>query len=248
VLELTALGWAVTAFAVLLTGISKAGLGGALGGLAIPLMVLWLSPRDAVAVLLPVLIAIDWAGMRAWRGKAAADELRRLIPAALLGIAVASLLFGLLSDRWLKLALGIITVGFALHRLVGLTRPRGPSSQRWAWLSGATSGFTSTFAHAGGPPLVMYLLGRGLPRETYVATTVFFFAVINLVKVPFYAGLGLFARDTLLTSLMLLPLVPIGVWLGLRLLTRIPEQPFYLFATAMLGVTGLSLLWGSLAG
>ena len=42
-------GWIVTAIAILLTGISKSGLGGALGGLAVPFMSMWMSPRDAVA-------------------------------------------------------------------------------------------------------------------------------------------------------------------------------------------------------
>ena len=37
-------GWIVAALCVLITGISKAGLGGALGGLAVPVMSIWLAP------------------------------------------------------------------------------------------------------------------------------------------------------------------------------------------------------------
>ncbi len=92
-------GWVVTAFAVLLTGISKSGLGGALGGLAVPFMSMWISPREAVAVMLPILIAMDFVGIRAWRGKADWIELRLLIPAALVGIAFGTLAFGVMSDR-----------------------------------------------------------------------------------------------------------------------------------------------------
>jgi len=51
-MQMDALGWVVTAVAILLTRISKAGLGGALGGLAVPFMSMWISPRDAVAVVL----------------------------------------------------------------------------------------------------------------------------------------------------------------------------------------------------
>ena len=61
-------------------------------------------------------------------------------------------------------------------------------------------------------------------------------------------GLGLFSRESLLMSAILLPLVPIGVRLGMALLARIPERPFYLFATAMLGLSGLKLLWDALVG
>ncbi|HRM70109.1 MAG TPA: sulfite exporter TauE/SafE family protein, partial [Thauera phenylacetica] len=123
-----------------------------------------------------------------------------------------------------------------------------PRALPFAWLCGAGAGFTSTLAHAGGPPIMAYLLSRGLPKERFVATSVFFFTAINLAKLPFYLGIGLFSRDTLLMSAMLLPLVPVGVWLGLHLLRRIPERPFFLFATWALALSGGKLLWDGLAG
>ncbi len=250
-LELGVTGWIVTAVAILLTGISKSGLGGALGGLAVPLMSIWLSPRDAVAVVLPILIAMDFVGIRAWRGKADWAELRMLIPAALLGILVGTFAFGVLSERAVKGALGLISVVFALDRL--LRRPSAASDggvirRGWGWLCGAGAGFTSTLSHAGGPPLMIYLLGRRMSRQTFVATSVFFFAVINLAKLPFYLGLDLFSRETLLLSATLLPLVPCGVWLGMRLLARIPERPFQLFAISALGLSGAKLLWDAVVG
>lgn len=247
-----AVGWFVTAVAVLLTGISKSGLGGALGGLAVPFMSMWISPRDAVAVMLPILIAMDFAGIRAWRGKADWAELRLLIPSALVGIGLGTLAFGVLPDRVVKGAVGLIAVAFALDRM--LRRGRAASAvaadrkRAFAWLCGTGAGFTSTLAHAGGPPVMIYLLSRKLPKQAFAATSVFFFAVINLAKLPFYLGLDLFNRDTLLMSAMLLPLVPIGVFAGMRLLARIPEKPFYLFATAALGLSGAKLLWDALMG
>ncbi len=242
------IGWIVAALAVLITGISKAGLGGALGGLAVPFMAIWLSPRDAAAVMLPILVLIDLVGIRAFWGRWAGTELRALVPAALVGIVVGSLAFGLLSDRAVKGTVGVIAVAFALDRYLRQHRPSSvPTAPRWgAWIWGATSGFTSTLAHAGGPPLLVYLLNRGLPRDTFVATTVVFFTVINASKLPFYLGLGLFTRDTLIISATFAPLVPLGVWIGLRLLNRIPERPFYAFATAMLGLSGLKLIWDAL--
>ena len=49
-------------------------------------------------------------------------------------------------------------------------------------------------------------------------------------------------------SAMLPPLVPRGVWLGLRLLRRIPERPFFPFATWALALSGVKLLWDGGAG
>lgn len=242
-------GWLVAAFAVLITGISKSGLGGALGGLAVPFLSLWISPRNAAAVMLPILIAMDMVGIRAWSGKADWRDLKVLIPGAVVGIVLGTLAFGVMSDQLVKGLIGLIAVGFTLDRLL---RHRGQATteQRppriFGWLSGVGAGFTSTLAHAGGPPVMIYLLSWRQPRETFVATTVFFFSVINLAKLPFYIALGLFSVDTLTMSALLLPLVPVGVWIGMRLLQRIPERPFYLFATAALGLSGVKLLWDGL--
>lgn len=249
-MELSAIAWLVAALSVLVTGISKSGLGGALGGLAVPVMSIWLSPRDAVAVMLPILIATDLVGIRAWRGKASWQDLRPLLLGAVTGIALGTVAFGLMSDRLIKGLVGGIAVAFALDRLLrkGKSDAVAPLNRYFATFCGTGAGFTSTLAHAGGPPLMIYLLGRGLSRQGFVATSVYFFTVVNLAKLPFYFALDLMTADTLLVSLCLLPLVPIGVWLGLRVLAGIPERPFYLFSTWALGISGLMLIWESLAG
>jgi uncharacterized membrane protein YfcA len=98
-------GWIVTAIAILLTGISKSGLGGALGGLAVPFMSMWLSPRDAVAVMLPVLITMDMVGIRAWRARPTG----RVAPADARGAGrhrPRHAGFGVMSDRVVKGAIG----------------------------------------------------------------------------------------------------------------------------------------------
>ena len=243
-------GWIVAALCVLITGISKAGLGGALGGLAVPVMSIWLAPRDAVAVILPILIATDLFGIRAWKGKAAWADLKVLLPGALFGIVIGSLAFGLMSDALVKTAVGLIAIAFAADRIFRpkTTKPAGaPGHGSWfGAVCGAASGFTSTLAHAGGPPVMLYLLNRHRPRQTFVATSVYFFTVINLAKLPFYLGLGIFNRDTLLMSAMLVPLVPLGVWAGLRVLAWIPERIFFTLATLALGLSGARLLWDGL--
>ena len=228
-------GWMVAALAVLMTGISKVGLGGALGGLAVPMMSIWLPPRDVVAIVLPLLIATDLVGIRAWKGQAEWSDLQLLVPAAILGIVA-----------------GTLAVLFAVDRMIRRTvRLQADGATHGKWLGilcGATSGFTSTLAHAGGPPVILYLLSRELPRRTFVATSVYFFTLINLAKLPFYLGLGIFTRETLMISAIFLPLVPIGGWCGLRVLARSRERPFFLLATVALGLSGLKLLWDGLFG
>jgi uncharacterized membrane protein YfcA len=66
--------------------------------------------------------------------------------------------------------------------------------------AGSVAGFTSTVAHAGGPPIVVYLLMAGLTPVGFVATSVAFFAIVNLIKVPGYVVAGLFDGELILST------------------------------------------------
>ena len=241
---LDAAGWFVAAGAVMITGMSKTGLGGAFGGLAVPLMSIWMAPREAAAVMLPILLLMDAIGVRAYWGQWDRGELLRLVPAAWTGIVAGAFAFGTLPEFAVKGIVGVISLGFAVYRFVGARRPAGAGSSkaRGGVLWGAVSGFTSTIAHAGGPPLLVYLLRRDLDKRRFLATTVFFFAAVNLSKVLPYWELHLISRRTLLTSATLLPCAPLGTWFGLALQRRIPERAFFVVATTLLALSGAKLL------
>ena len=59
--------YAVAAPVVLLSGISKTGIPGLFGGMAVPLLSLVIPPLQAAAIMLPVLCMIDLFGLRAFR-------------------------------------------------------------------------------------------------------------------------------------------------------------------------------------
>ena len=76
----------------------------------------------------------------------------------------------------------------------------------------------------------------------FTATMAFFFFVINLAKWIPYAWLGLLDWRNFATSLVLLPIAPIGVWLGVRLARRISQVLFYRFLYVGMFLTGVKLL------
>ena len=119
-----------------------------------------------------------------------------------------------------------------------------------AWLGAilaTTSGFTSFIAHAGGPPINAYVIGLRLSPVKFTATMAFFFFVVNLCKWIPYAWLGLLDTRNMSTSLVLLPLAPVGVWMGVWLARRISQVLFYRFLYAGMFLTGVKLLWDGLA-
>lgn len=119
-----------------------------------------------------------------------------------------------------------------------------PPSPAWGGLMGALAGFGSTLAHAGGPPLTVYLLPRHLARHTFVGTIAWFFFLLNLIKLVPYAWLGLLSVQRTTLALALLPLAWVGTWLGFRLLGAMDERLFTRLVTALLTITGLQLVLG----
>ena len=111
---------------------------------------------------------------------------------------------------------------------------------------GAVAGFTSTIAHAGAPPVVIYLLPQQFPRQIFVGTTVIFFASLNLLKLPLYWGLGLFHADIFKTTLLLAPLAYVGVKLGVFLNQQFSDVWFNRVIYGMLVVTAVQLIWGGI--
>jgi uncharacterized protein len=231
--------------AVLLTGISKGGFGGALGGIAVPLMALAISPVQAAGIMLPILCLMDLFSLKIYLGKWDTANLKIMVPGALIGIALGTFTFGTLDEHTIRLLIGTIAVAFTLNAWFGLAArqaPAGRSPTKGAFWSGV-SGYTSFVAHAGGPPMMIYLLPQQLEKITYVATVNCFFLMVNAIKIAPYAWLGQFTGTNLLTALILAPLVPLGVWLGFWLQGRINQKWFYRVAQIGVLVTGLQLIY-----
>ncbi|NIV17348.1 MAG: TSUP family transporter [Woeseiaceae bacterium] len=238
--------------AVLIFGISKGGFGGGLGVVAVPMMALVISPIQAAAIMLPILCIMDLFAMRRFRGQWIWPELKVLVPASLIGIGIGTLLFEYMSPAVIRLIVGTIAIVFTLHYWFNL-RHHHPDDRRIlpraiGLTSGVAAGFTSFIAHAGGPPVNMYLLRRSLNRTEFVATTVFFFAVVNYVKLIPYAWLGQFDTANLATALILSPLAPIGIEIGHYLHRRISEQLFFSFIYVMLFAVGAKLIYDGTRG
>lgn len=180
--------YAAAVFGILLTGVFKGGFGGGPGGLAVALMSMFIAPADAAGIVLPILCAMDVFGLLAYRNNWSREHMKVLIPGALAGILLGALAFGAVPVGWVKLFIGVIAVGFALNRWFDIAQRLGARAVKpgaaIGFACGAASGFTSTLAHAGGPPLLVYLLPHRLDKTLFVGTTVAFFAVVNYVKCP----------------------------------------------------------------
>lgn len=239
----------VAVIAVLVTGISKGGFGG-IALFAVPLMALVVPPIQAAAIMLPVLLVMDVFSLWAWRGKWDRLNLGILLPGALLGSLIGWLFADYVNEDGVRLIVGLIAVFFTLF--VWLKRPvhaasTAPSRAK-GMLWGSIAGFASFIAHAGSPPFQAHMLPQKLDKEIYMGTGVVFFATANVLKIVPYTLLGLLSTGNLKTSLWLVPLAPIGVFLGVWLNRLIPQEPFYKLLYILTFLVGGKLIYDGATG
>jgi hypothetical protein len=236
--------YAVAVPAVLLLGISKSGFGAGFGSLAVPMMALAVTVPQAAAILMPLLLVMDVLGLHAFRREIDWKLVRFLLPFGLLGIVTGALLFRVLDARLVAGIVGVFTLAFLAQRVAFPPRPDSLAAPRWLGaLLTTTSGFTSFIAHAGGPPINAYLVPMRLTPLVFTASMSVFFFSLNLSKWIPYAWLGLLDLRNMATSVVLLPLAPVGVVIGVKVARRISPAVFYRFIDAGMLLTGLKLVW-----
>ena len=104
------------------------------------------------------------------------------------------------------------------------------------------SGFSSFVALTGGIPAQIFLLPVGLERQLFVGTMSFYFLIINLAKLPFFFNLQVFSSTSVLLSLMVLPILPVGIFLGKLLNRKLSDKLFYHISHFALFVCGINLI------
>jgi uncharacterized membrane protein YfcA len=225
--------------------VGKGAFGGGLAMLGIPLLSLALDPVDAAIIVAPLVAFMDLFALRAF-GPAtwSKPDLMWLLPGLAAGIGVGAAVFALVDPRIVALLIGTITLLFcADYFLRGrIAEPQSlPLSRPLALAAGAASGFTTFVAHAGGPPIALYLLRRGVSKSVYAGTTVALFAIANFLKLPPYVAIGWSKPGVLLAALAFAPAVPFGVWVGKVLHDRMPARRLFFWCYVLMTAAGLNL-------
>lgn len=245
--------WSLAAalLAVMLVGLAKGGLGGAMALMAVPLMSLAIPPVQAAGILLPILIVMDGVGLWAWWRKWDLSLLWSMMPGAMIGIAVGWATAAIVSDAAVRLIVGAVGLVFAMRWFLqgrqGQARA-GPRNAGRATLWSALAGYTSFVAHAGGPPYQVYTMPLRLSPAAFTGTSVAFFAIVNVVKLVPYGALGQLAPGNLMTSVALMPVAAVATFAGAAIVRRMRAEVFYPFMYVMVLLVSLKLVWDGVTG
>lgn len=243
--------------AVVLTGLSKGGMGAAFGLAAVPILALVVSPVRAAGLMLPILLISDVVAMWSYRRNFSIGLVWHLMPASILGTLLGWVTARYVSDDALRLLVGALAIAFvariwlldraharkvAAGTAVGLPPPTERSTLGAA-IWGTLTGYTSFVAHAGGPPFQTYVQPMRLSPILFAGTSAIFFGALNMMKVIPYAMLGQFTAENLLMSAILAPVTIGSTYVGVKMVKGIDERLFYRILTVSVFVVGLKLIY-----
>lgn len=238
-----------------LVGVAKTAVGG-LGTVAVALFAAVLPARESTAAVLLLLVVGDVCAVAAYRRDADWSLLRQVVPGVLPGLVVGTLVLAVVGDSVLRVGIAmVILLLVAMQLWLAHHRPRdvplaardGPEEvggSPWATRAGTgiVAGFTTMVANAAGPVMTLYLVAQGVDKRRFLGTSAWFFFGVNLCKLPFSAGLGLFRRDLVLVDVVLVPLVLLGAWAGVHVAHRLGQRSFERVVLVATAVSGLGLL------
>lgn len=246
--ELTVLSWTLLAIGAVVIGLSKAALPGA-GTIAVALFASALPAKQSTGTILLLLIVGDAFALWAYRRHADLRTLVRLIPAVVVGLLLGVVFLAFSSDAVVRRVIGVIllvVIAVTLwRRRASKALPTDAAARPHplvAGVYGSLGGFTTMVANAAGPIMSMYFLALRFPVQAFLGTAAWFFAIVNVSKIPFSVGLGLITPSGLVVVAVLVPLVVAGAFAGRAIATRIPQRLFERLVIALTIVGALYLL------
>ncbi len=229
--------------AMIILGISKGGFG-AIGILTVPILALVISPVQAAAIVLPILLISDIVAVISYRGLYDLTTIKIMLPGALVGIGIGWWTAAWVTENEIRLIIGAISVLFTLNYWFRDRLRQHPHGHNIAtggfW--GMVTGFTSFVSHAGGPPFQMYAVPLRFSPRIFTGTSVVLFFVVNWVKTVPYFLLGQFDLTNLETSAVLLPISIPATFLGIWLVKVLDAAVFYRAVYILIFVVGLYLV------
>jgi uncharacterized protein len=213
--------------------------------LATPLFLLFVEPEHAVQLVIVVSSVLSIVVLpHMWRS-IAPRLLLRLAGGSLLGLPLGLVAFGHSDPRLVRLAAGVIVLGFAA--VIAAMRRGGRGSRRRTFAmtrgrdltAGAVSGAATALVGMSGPPVLIYLMLVEAPPRTIRATLLAFFALIYSATLAAHAAtIGIPAR-TWVTAGILIPFALTGGFVGRPLGDRLGADAFAILAIGLLGAAGL---------
>jgi len=241
--------WFWLFFSALLIGMGKAGIKG-MGLIVVPLMASVFGGKVSAGLIVPMLVMADVFAVQHYNRHARWEYLWKLLPAAVAGVLIGVWVGDLISDDIFKTLIAVFIISSLILMLWqerGGLPPEITQSWYFGTVFGLIGGFSTMIGNAAGPFMAVYLLSTRLPKNNFIGTGAWFFFLLNLFKMPFH----IFVWETInmwsiRLDLLCVPVIALGIFIGIRVVRLIPERTFRYFIIIMTTIISIRLVWQAL--
>jgi uncharacterized membrane protein YfcA len=228
-LSLTYIHIVLIAICAILIGMSKTGIPG-VSMIVVPIMAMIFGGKASTGVLLPILITADIFAVIWYHRHAEWKPLLKALPWAILGLLTALWVGKLVDDHQFKHIIAF-SVLFSLVLMLwnDLSKKNDTltSHPMFAAVFGILGGFATMIGNVAGPIFAIYLLALHLPKKNYIGTTAWFFAIINITKLPLqYLVWNNITGKMLLIDFLAIPFVMLGAYIGIKIVNKIKDPAY----------------------
>lgn len=239
-MPVTAVELIVVAGAVFVASFVQVLAGFGFGLLAVPVMTLAISPREAVIVSTFVSITVTAYQAFTLRKDCVRELSRRMIVGAYLAMPLGLWIFVTVDESTLRIALGCATLVSVVLLARGLNlHSVGPGLDV---VAGLISGVLNTSVSTNGPPLVFALQARQLTPAQFRATINRVFAWCAIAAIVLFVSAGKVTRDGLVGAAVALPAMWIGQAAGYPLRKHFSAVRFRKLVLALLTLAAISAI------
>jgi hypothetical protein len=237
--------WVLIGTCAILIGMSKTGVPG-VSMIVVPVMAMIFGGKASTGVLLPILITADLFAVIHYHRHAEWKPLLKALPWAFVGLILALWIGDMVNDHQFKNIIAA-SVLFSLVLMVWNDRKSKkndlPSYPWFAAVFGILGGFATMIGNVAGPVFAIYLLALKLPKKNYIGTTAWFFAIINLSKLPLqYFVWENIHKESVLIDLIAVPFVMIGAFAGIKIVHAIKDHTYRWAVVVITFVSALLIL------
>ena len=243
--DIPVLAWVLAIVGSVILGLAKAGVKGT-GVVIILLFAIAFESKASTGILVPLLIVGDTFAVIYYRRHAQWGMLWRLMPWVIVGVLAGVWAGKELDEGQFKHWMAVLILGSTILMIVGEFRKHMeiPRHGPFGAVMGLLAGFATMIGNLAGPFADLYFLAMRLPKNSFIGTAAWLFFLVNLFKLPFHIVVWhTITADTLLLDLWLVPPLVLGLWGGVKIVSRIREAPYRIIVIALTAIGALFILF-----
>jgi len=241
--NLSLFNWVILITCGLLLGIRKSGIAGS-SLVVVPIMANVFGGKASTGIVLPMLLIADVFAVSYYYRYVKWRYILKLMPWTILGIFLALFCGNNISNEIFQKVMATTIFCAIFFMILRELNKRGRPFPNYWWIAmifGIIGGFASMIGNVAGSIMATYLLSLNLPKYNFISTESWFFFSVNLLKIPLHIFIWeTISLRTLTINIIIAPVIIFGVFIGIKIVKKIPER---MYRVLIIAITLLSAVF-----